>query len=173
MKFAVVMPLLMLAFAPQDIEKPGLVGKYWHLTHVMRKFPGEVIDQPCQFTRIDGMIHFDSLQGRGFMDVPCMEYIAVEWTGVLRVPRNGGYTFFLRSMDGSKLYLDGKLIVDNDGRHTVKEIASETIAMTAGDHDLRIEYFHNRLTRLVLSWKHGDSGRQVIPSTALWHRESP
>lgn len=170
MKSLILIPLLLLAAVPQDTVKPGLVGRYWRLTHEMTKFPMEVLRQDPQATRIDGMINFDSVEGRGFRDIPWIEYVAIEWKGVLRVPKNGDYTFFLRSMDGSRLFIDGKVVVDHDGRHTIKETASETVAMLAGDHDLRIEYFQNGMTRCILSWQHGDSGRQVIPSTALWHR---
>lgn len=173
MKSLMLIPVFLLAAAGQDPVKPGVVGKYWHLTHEMRKFPTEVLSQAPQRIRIDGMLNFDAVEHRGFFDVPWAEFVAVEWTGVLRVPKSGDYTFYLRSYDGSKLYIDEKLIVNHDGRHTVRETASETVALNAGDHALRVEYFQNGMTRCILSWKHGDSGRQVIPSTALWHIESP
>ncbi len=170
MKLLAAIPLLLLAAVPpREDLKPGLIGKYWHVGHTMRSFPADVLGQDPQRVRIDGFIDFDSTEHRGLRDVPWTEYVAVEWTGVLRLPNDGEYTFYLRSLDGSKLFVDNREIINHDGRHTVKETASETVMLKGGDHDLRVLYFQNGLTRCVLSWKHDGTGRQVIPSTALWH----
>src|SRR5208337_1687160 len=42
---------------------------------------------------------------------------AFNFTGYLYVPTNGLYTFTLSSCDGSKLYLDGQLVINWDGEH--------------------------------------------------------
>ena len=36
----------------------------------------------------------------------------MRWTGKLTPPRSGLYALGLRSDDGSRLYLDGKLVID-------------------------------------------------------------
>jgi hypothetical protein len=48
----------------------------------------------------------------------------------------------LLSDDGSKLYIDGKLIVDNDGCHGELE-KSENAQLTEGMHVIRVDYFDN------------------------------
>ncbi len=61
-------------------------------------------------------------------------------TGKMRIPKTGRYTFYLNSDDGSLLFIDGRLIIDNDGDHSELEL-SESVALTAGVHDLKLEYF--------------------------------
>ena len=46
---------------------------------------------------------------------------ALRFTGSLQVPRSGKYTFYTNSDDGSRLYIGGKLVVNNDGLHGMVE----------------------------------------------------
>lgn len=41
--------------------------------------------------------------------------MADSWSGYLIVTKPGDYTFYLSSSDGSQLYIDGALVVDNGG----------------------------------------------------------
>lgn len=90
-------------------------------------------------------------------------------TGYVRIPEDGAYTFHLASDDGSRLYLDGTLLVDNDGNHgTVTR--SGTRNLEAGDHALRVDYYDNTLTaELSLSWTGPGFAREVVPASALFH----
>jgi hypothetical protein len=60
--------------------------------------------------------------------------------GNFEIDRPGDYTFYLKSDDGSKLYIDDQLVVDNDGDHSLLELQNAT-QLTAGTHKLRIEFF--------------------------------
>jgi len=51
--------------------------------------------------------------------------------------------FQLVSDDGSRLFIDGKKVVDNWGKHG-KEAKGATVPLTAGVHHLRVEYFEER-----------------------------
>jgi hypothetical protein len=53
---------------------------------------------------------------------------------------DGLYTFTTESDDGSKLYIGDELVVDNDGLHGM-ESRSGSIALAAGHHRIRIEFF--------------------------------
>jgi hypothetical protein len=68
------------------------------------------------------------------------EWFAVRFTGTITVPTPGRTRFRLHSDDGAKLYLDGTLLIDNDGLHTARS-ASNEIQLNAGPHDLRVDYF--------------------------------
>jgi len=46
---------------------------------------------------------------------------AMRFSGKIKIPKEGVYRFFLVSDDGSKLYIDGKEIVDHDGIHPMLE----------------------------------------------------
>ncbi len=60
--------------------------------------------------------------------------------GDFEIERPGDYTFYLKSDDGSKLYVDDKLVVDNDGDHSLLELKNAT-KLSAGTHKIRIEFF--------------------------------
>ncbi len=58
----------------------------------------------------------------------------------LKVDKEEEYTFKASTDDGSKFYVDGELLYDNDGAHgPITKIVSKTL--TKGKHDLRLEYF--------------------------------
>lgn len=60
--------------------------------------------------------------------------------GNFDVERPGKYMFFLNSDDGSKLYIDDQLVIDNDGDHSLLELSGQK-QLSAGKHQLRIEFF--------------------------------
>jgi hypothetical protein len=60
--------------------------------------------------------------------------------GNFEVERPGDYTFHLTSDDGSKLYIDDRLVIDNDGDHSLLELKNST-NLSAGTHPIRIEFF--------------------------------
>jgi hypothetical protein len=60
--------------------------------------------------------------------------------GNFQVDRSGDYTFHLKSDDGSKLYIDDRLVIDNDGDHSLLELKNST-KLSAGTHQIRIEFF--------------------------------
>lgn len=65
---------------------------------------------------------------------------AFVFEGLLNIPQEGEYTFHLDSDDGSRLVIDGKQIVINDGIHP-KSRRSGKVRLKLGNHELRVEYF--------------------------------
>jgi mono/diheme cytochrome c family protein len=65
---------------------------------------------------------------------------ALKFEGDLPINAAGDYAFFLTSDDGSKLWIDGQLIVNNDGIHANQEI-SGGVLLTKGTHRLVVGYF--------------------------------
>ena len=176
MKWLALCASLVLAQESQDVPsadvlKPGLVGHYWNVGKEMKSFPADLEIESASARRIDGMIDFDLKDGRGFKNIPWKEHVAVIWKGVLRCPTDADYVFTLDSSDGSKLYLDGKLVLDHDGTHPPREVGVKTVTLISGDHEMRLEYYHNaEAAHLSLSWNYADMEKHVIPSTAFWHR---
>lgn len=66
---------------------------------------------------------------------------ALLFEGFLNIERDGDYTFHLKSDDGSRLLLDGKVAVENDGIHASKERRG-TIRMTKGTYRLAAAFFN-------------------------------
>ena len=68
------------------------------------------------------------------------ENFGVEYSGYIKVPKDGFYTFYLNSDDGSCLYLDGKTVVSNDGQHAPEERSGD-VMLNAGYHKLKVTFF--------------------------------
>ena len=70
------------------------------------------------------------------------DQFGIQFKSFLKIETRGEYRFYLNSDDGSKLYIDGKLIVDNDGGHgTIERIGS--ILLETGMHPITVDY-HNQ-----------------------------
>ncbi len=67
-------------------------------------------------------------------------YYAFKYTSVINVPADGNYTFYTSSDDGSKLFIDGNRIVDNDGLHGTRTRSGSTW-LKAGPHNLVVTFF--------------------------------
>ena len=48
-------------------------------------------------------------------------YSDIVYNGFILIPRDGIYTFYSKSNDGSALYIDGKELINNDGPHGTYE----------------------------------------------------
>jgi uncharacterized repeat protein (TIGR03806 family) len=93
------------------------------------------------------------------------DWFAFEFWGYLRVIEGGTYTFYTNSDDGSRLYLNDALIVDNDGLHGPVE-ASGAVTLQPGYHELRVTMFENTGGEsLNVSWT-PPGGAQTPISTA-------
>ncbi|MFO0828551.1 MAG: M12 family metallo-peptidase [Phycisphaerales bacterium] len=95
------------------------------------------------------------------------DLIGAVFEGWVNVSTSGFWTFFSESDDGSKLFVDGQLVVANDGLHGMVE-KSGVIGLLPGRHAVRVEFFE----------RYGGAGeivrlqgpglpKQVLPA-AMW-----
>jgi hypothetical protein len=61
-------------------------------------------------------------------------------TGSINVASGGTYTFGLDSDDGSQLYIDGVLIIDDGGAHP-PQLVTANINLAAGTHSFEVQFF--------------------------------
>jgi alpha-L-arabinofuranosidase len=98
-------------------------------------------------------------------------YFAVEYDGFLQIPERGVYTLFTNSDDGTVLFVDGKLVVNNDGRHGAIE-RSGMIMLDKGYHALRVMFFQaGGGVELSASIKGPRMEKQAIPAGMLFHKK--
>jgi outer membrane protein OmpA-like peptidoglycan-associated protein len=90
------------------------------------------------------------------------EWFAIDYQGRINLPQAGTYTFRLTSDDGSKLFIDGREVIDNDGIHGVDYQDAE-VTLAAGMHDVRVQYFQGPRedVALVLEW--GPNAEELRP----------
>ncbi|HTG45431.1 MAG TPA: PA14 domain-containing protein, partial [Verrucomicrobiae bacterium] len=95
------------------------------------------------------------------------------FSGTIKVPKEGRYTFFALSDDGSMLYIDGELVVSNNGDHAPEEKRG-TIQLTAGDHSIVTTYYNNGAGfEFKVSWRGPGFEKQSVPGSVLSHYGQP
>ena len=70
------------------------------------------------------------------------QYI-MRWSGIFKAPKRGRYQFKTRSDDGSRLYINGKMIVNNDGNHGMRDRQGKTGTLGAGWHQIVVTFYEN------------------------------
>jgi hypothetical protein len=94
--------------------------------------------------------------------------VGAVFEGYVAIPQDGIYTFFTESDDGSKLYVDGVTVVNNDGAHPLLEM-SGTANLLAGLHKIRVEYFEaGGSAALITRYQGPGLLKQVIPPGVLF-----
>ena len=90
---------------------------------------------------------------------------------VLKDPEDGFYNFYSKSDDGTKLYIDDKLIISNDGRHAPIEVQGFA-SLKKGFHKFELEFFQaGGGVDLKASIEGPNLKKQEIPATMLFHEE--
>jgi PA14 domain len=79
-------------------------------------------------------------QGEGFPGITSRSsWFMIEYTGVFTVSKDGSYDFRLHSDDGSYLFIDGTMVIENDGKHQPTS-RSGSVQLQTGEHRLKILY---------------------------------
>ena len=94
-----------------DALQPGLTGRYYQMPSPLDDFPRIPEGQKPTIDRMDKEINFASTL-EAFPGTKLVDNFYVNWTGVIRIPKDGNYTFYLESDDGSRLWLGGQLLID-------------------------------------------------------------
>ena len=164
--FGLAVWLLPAVCAAQDIAPPpdgveahfgttvvipsGLRGQIYHLK------PGTLVLPKFEKLEAAGVIYTNGLYipprefSDGFPGVTNrFEWFAIDYTGRFYIDKPGKYRFALVSDDGSKLYIDGRVIINNDGIHaTLRMDGSANLA--GGIHTMRVSYFQGPRYELSL-----------------------
>ena len=97
------------------------------------------------------------------------EYIGLRLSGTVSVPEDGVFVFGLTSDDGARLWIDGELVIDNDGLHG-PTLKTGAVALAKGAHTIRVDYFNKTggsALRLTMAAVGGELAE--VPSAALRH----
>lgn len=92
-------------------------------------------------TRIDKAIDFKWGQGSPASGIKSDSF-SVRWTGKIRVNETNNYSFRLKTDDGSRLYVDDKLVIDKwYPEFAIGEKSGEMTLIAGRDYKIRVEYF--------------------------------
>ncbi|MFQ5503895.1 MAG: PA14 domain-containing protein, partial [Planctomycetota bacterium] len=87
--------------------------------------------------------------------------------GRLLVPEKGKYRFFSESDDGSRIYIRGRCVVNNDGPHGMRE-RSAWVELDAGSHPISVTYVdQGGADGLEISWQGPGFDKEPIPAEVL------
>jgi hypothetical protein len=104
------------------------------------------------------------------------DYFNIEFDGFLYINTAGTYYFQATSSDGSRITLNGAVIVDNDGIHASRTITSAAVNLGSGAQKINVKYFEfDESHVLTIKYKGPDTGNNfvTVPSTALKSGTAP
>ena len=137
-------------FGTTVVIPSGLRGVIYHIRHNSSRLPkfeklkpeGTIYTTALNVPPQDFSIGFPGVTQR-------FEWFAIDYTGRFWIEKPGIYRFSLTSDDGSRLYIDDQLIVDNDGEHP-PEKREGSIQLAGGIHRIRVPYFQGRRFQVAL-----------------------
>jgi len=144
------------ALYTQRVSRFGLLGRY---------YPGAEnwAGQPA-VVQIDPFIAPNDVLHAPF---------SIEWEGKLYAPTTGRYLFATNSDDGSFLYINGQLVVDNGGHHGDRYIEG-WIELQQGFQDIQIRYFQDDGGRkMELWWMRPGGPKEQVPAEQLIPPDAP
>lgn len=116
-----------------DGKEAGLRGEY---------FNNHDLKGPPAFVRTDAAIDFDF--GNGGPDPRLgVDNFSIRWTGTFTPPESRSYLLGTISDDGTRLYLDDKLIVDNWGNHGMVQVVDQVVLEAGKSYAIRIEFYED------------------------------
>lgn len=122
------------------------------------------------FTAVDAEASTSALARRWRGAPP--ESFSTRWRGYLPVARSGSYRFATTSDDGSWVYVDGRLVVDNGGTHGAVTRSGQTF-LERGPHSIIVEYFQvGGPSALEVSWARDADPLTPIPAWMLSQRRA-
>lgn len=152
----------LLAVRHFDPLTPGLTATYFR--------DAEFTSTPATI-RTEDVPSTDNLES-AWPDGRVPDTFSATWAGSILAVRSGRYTFATESDDGSWLYVDGRLVVDNGGRHERRR-QTGTIDLDRGVHEIFIKYFQDGgQMAMAVEWSYGAGALEPVPDWALSVRHS-
>ncbi len=168
-------------FAPAPLTTPGtpsvqgLRGDYYNGLN----FNAKVL------SRVDKQLEFHWRRGDHVGPGVDQQAFSVRWTGKLYAPTEGTYNFIVNTDNGVRVWVDGRLLIDNWRVHTLTQFRKEIRLAADRYYDLKIEY-NNYLGPAILrvAWEYAMEGtatsglphytpEAVIPAKYLFTQPPP
>ena len=151
-----------------DDMNPGLFVKTFKLNQSPQSLSQINFNATPAETAVAGLVDAGPLEFN-----PLKDNFALTASGYLYLDKDDNVLLQLASDDGSRLYLDNQLLIDNDGPHGMDPKEAE-VALRAGYHPLQIDYFQGGGGRgIQLKWaRSGSPEFKIIPESNFTHKKS-
>ncbi|WP_405605838.1 glycoside hydrolase family 3 C-terminal domain-containing protein [Polaribacter sp. Asnod1-A03] len=92
--------------------------------------------------RVDKKIGFGWTLFSPHEDLP-YDWYSVRWTGKVKAPKTGVFNIGIEGNDGYRMYLDGKLLIDNWQKQSYNTILKEFSFVEGKEYDVKIEFYES------------------------------
>lgn len=142
----------------------GLFGVYYNtVTTNPPPFP-----QQGDFSRVDSVVNFNWAAASPVPGIIGTDYFAVRWSGYVIPTFTEPYIFYPFTDDGTRLWVNGQLVVDNWVNSTSERV-SKTVNLVAGVPVEIILEMYDRISnsRAELRWESPSTLKNIIPASQL------
>jgi len=141
-------------FGPQH----GLLAYYYNNIHLK--------GQPV-VKKIDKKINF--VWGEKGPHPRIRNNFSVRWEGSLKIDKDDIYTFYIKTDEGTRLFIDNKLIIDTWKEKNRLMTSLGKIRLDKGFHNIKLEYyFDQKFADIKILWSSQTFKKQVVNSKFLF-----
>lgn len=160
----VTIPSSALSCEVDGETESGLKGAYYNNV----RWEGDPV-----FTRVDRRINFGWTLFSPDPEKLTYDFYSVRWTGKLKAPETGKFKIGIDGNDGYRLYLDGKLLIENMIKRTKNVTLAEVDLEKDREYAIRIEFYEPvGNARFNLVWNAGiatgDKALEEAVKMAAW-----
>ncbi len=142
--------------------RAGLTGRYYAAETTYVRGARQLQLKP-QHERVDSTINLPNEAAFGVGPAP----FSATWSGYIKAKTAGNHVFFVASAGASRLYIDSRLIVNNDGDHGPQERNGRT-NLQPGIHTIHLLYVNQtQAPTLALHWQPPGKPRTPVPAAVL------
>jgi uncharacterized repeat protein (TIGR03806 family) len=151
----------------------GLLGQYWTNT-TSTAFTNASFNTPATLTRTDAVVNFN-WSSTGPATTIGQSNFTARWTGAVQPQYNETYTFTTIADDGVRLWVNGRLLVDDWTTHSSAATNSGSITLNAQQlYNIQMDYFQSNGDAVAqLLWSSPSTAQSIIPQTQLYVFTNP
>lgn len=124
-------------------------------------------------TRIDPRIRFNWYYNAPASEIDA-DTFSVRWTGYMLAPTTETYTFYARTDDGVRLWVNDQLIINSWVNQAATERSGQITLVGGQKYAIKIEYYENYGRAVAqLRWSTPTIAKQIIPQSQLFSSDNP
>lgn len=138
--------------------KQGLLAHYYNNVNLEGQPAVERIDKKIDFVW-GGLPPHDEIKGE----------FSVRWEGRIRIARSDIYTFYIKSDEGIRFFIDDKLLIDTWSEEQRVMEHSASVKLRGGFHKIKLEfYFNQKFADIKLLWSSSSFDKRTVGNKVLF-----
>jgi len=136
----------------------GLTGQY---------FTNISLSNSPYLVRNDPVINFNWRNGSPFPGIP-RDNFSVRWSGYVTPDYTQMYTFYVKTDDGVRVWVNNKLLINQWNDHSAHEYKASIQLSKSEKYPVKIEYYeHFGQAVSQFRWSSPSTPKQIIPQSHL------